>query len=89
MAGRQRHDDHFPTSAQNVLRSYYGVHAVIASLHQYVRGQCANEIKRRVVERHKVDPNRLETVGRGWDEPVSTTDPKLNRRVEVQWFLIE
>ena len=49
----------------------------------------SGEVKKRLVERHKVDANRLETVGRGWDEPVSTTDPKLNRRVEVQWFLIE
>jgi NitT/TauT family transport system substrate-binding protein len=47
------------------------------------------EVKKRLVERHKVDEKRLETLGRGWDEPVSTTDPKLNRRVEVQWFLIE
>jgi NitT/TauT family transport system substrate-binding protein len=48
----------------------------------------AAEIKRLLVERHKVDAARLETVGRGWDEPVSKNSDE-NRRVEVQWFTIE
>jgi NitT/TauT family transport system substrate-binding protein len=36
----------------------------------------------------KLDPKRLETVGRGWEEPVGA-DGNLNRRVEVQWFTLE
>jgi NitT/TauT family transport system substrate-binding protein len=48
----------------------------------------AAEIKRLVVERHQVDPSRVEVVGRGWDEPVSKNSDE-NRRVEVQWFLVE
>jgi len=36
----------------------------------------------------KVDPKRIETVGRGWEEPAGTV-PELNRRVEAQWFTLE
>ena len=35
-----------------------------------------------------IDDSRLETVGRGWEEP-SSTDSDLNRRVEVQWYTLE
>lgn len=48
----------------------------------------ANEIKRLLVEREKVDPARIEIVGRGWEEPTGNT-PDQKRRVEVQWFTIE
>lgn len=49
----------------------------------------AAEVKKRLAERHPtVDAARLEAVGRGWDEPVSA-DSEENRRVEVQWFLVE
>jgi NitT/TauT family transport system substrate-binding protein len=48
----------------------------------------AAEIRRLMVERHQVDPSRIETVGRGWDEP-SGRDSEQNRRVEVQWFTVE
>ena len=48
----------------------------------------ASEVKRILVEREKVDPKRLETVGRGWEEPAGT-NPDENRRVEVQWFTLE
>lgn len=48
----------------------------------------AAEIKRVLSERLKVEPARLETVGRGWEEPAGT-DPEKNRRVEVQWFTVE
>ncbi len=48
----------------------------------------ANEVKRLVIERHGVDPGRLEIVGRGWEESAGT-DAELNRRVEVQWFTLE
>ncbi len=49
----------------------------------------AAEIKRLLTEREKVTPERLDTVGRGWDEPVSKTDMDANRRVEAQWFTLE
>jgi NitT/TauT family transport system substrate-binding protein len=48
----------------------------------------AEEVKNQLVKRHPVDVNRLEVVGRGWEEPVGTNSQE-NRRVEVQWFLIE
>jgi NitT/TauT family transport system substrate-binding protein len=48
----------------------------------------AAEIQRLLVERHKVDAERLDIVGRGWEEPAGS-DAALNRRVEVQWFTIE
>jgi NitT/TauT family transport system substrate-binding protein len=49
----------------------------------------ASEVMKQLVVTEKVDPKRLETVGRGWMQPVSTTNPDLNRRVEVQWFTLE
>jgi len=48
----------------------------------------ADEIKRLLVEKHQVDPKRLDAVGRGWEEPAGT-DSAQNRRVEVQWFTLE
>lgn len=48
----------------------------------------ALEIKRLLQERHGVDPARIESIGRGWDEPLGT-DSAQNRRVEVQWFTVE
>ena len=50
--------------------------------------QRASEIKRLMVEKYGADPKRLDTVGRGWEEPVST-DNEQNRRVEAQWFTLE
>jgi len=37
----------------------------------------------------EIDKARVESVGRGWEEPSGATDNALNRRVEVQWFTIE
>jgi NitT/TauT family transport system substrate-binding protein len=37
----------------------------------------------------EIDKTRVESVGRGWEEPTGLTDNALNRRVEVQWFTIE
>ena len=48
----------------------------------------ANEIRRLLIEKQGVDGARLETVGRGWEEPVGK-DSEQNRRVEVQWFTLE
>lgn len=54
----------------------------------------ANEVRRILVEREKIAPERLESLGRGWDEPVNkdAKDEKAmeqNRRVEAQWFTLE
>jgi NitT/TauT family transport system substrate-binding protein len=54
----------------------------------------ADEVEKRLVERLSVDEKRVETVGRGWDEPAGNDpDPEKrmeqNRRVEVQWFTVE
>ncbi|HEY0944476.1 MAG TPA: phosphate ABC transporter substrate-binding/OmpA family protein [Opitutaceae bacterium] len=48
----------------------------------------SNEIRRHLIERLKVDAARIETIGRGWEEPAGP-DPEKNRRVEVQWFTVE
>jgi NitT/TauT family transport system substrate-binding protein len=48
----------------------------------------ATEIRRLLVERHGLNKARIETVGRGWEEPAGT-DSEQNRRVEVQWFTLE
>jgi NitT/TauT family transport system substrate-binding protein len=37
----------------------------------------------------EIDKSRVESVGRGWEEPSGATDNAQNRRVEVQWFTIE
>lgn len=48
----------------------------------------ANEVKKKLQELYKLDSDRLEAVGRGWEEPAGTDSDK-NRRVEVQWFTVE
>ena len=48
----------------------------------------AGEIKRLLIERHKVEATRIDIVGRGWEEALGT-DSEKNRRVEVQWFMLE
>jgi NitT/TauT family transport system substrate-binding protein len=50
--------------------------------------QRAEEIKTQVVAKYSIDVARIKTTGRGWEEPVSK-DSALNRRVEVQWFMVE
>jgi NitT/TauT family transport system substrate-binding protein len=50
--------------------------------------QRAAEIKRLLVEREKVAAERIETIGRGWEEPLGT-EMEQNRRVEAQWFTLE
>ena len=37
----------------------------------------------------EIEKSRVESVGRGWEEPSGATDNAQNRRVEVQWFTIE
>jgi NitT/TauT family transport system substrate-binding protein len=48
----------------------------------------AGEIRQTLVQRLKVDAARVETIGRGWEEPAGP-DAEKNRRVEVQWFMVE
>jgi NitT/TauT family transport system substrate-binding protein len=49
----------------------------------------ADAVKAALRQRYpKIDPTRIEVIGRGWEEPVSP-DSNLNRRVEVQWFTLE
>lgn len=48
----------------------------------------ANEIRRVLLEREKVEAQRVDTVGRGWDEPLGG-EMEANRRVEAQWFTLE
>jgi len=50
--------------------------------------QRAGSIRQMLVSRLSVDPQRIEVVGRGWEEPTSSNSDE-NRRVEVQWFTIE
>ncbi|MGC4001027.1 MAG: phosphate ABC transporter substrate-binding/OmpA family protein [Anaeromyxobacter sp.] len=51
--------------------------------------QRAVAVREALLARHpKLAPDRIETVGRGWEEP-SGDDPDKNRRVEVQWFTLE
>jgi NitT/TauT family transport system substrate-binding protein len=49
--------------------------------------QRASEIKKHLGEREKVDPARIDIVGRGWEEPLPSLDE--SRRVEAQWFTLE
>lgn len=51
--------------------------------------QRAQAVRDALLERYpKIDPKRIELVGRGWEEPAGA-DSDLNRRVEVQWFTLE
>ena len=49
--------------------------------------QRATEIKKQLADREKVDPARVDIVGRGWEEPLPSLDE--SRRVEAQWFTLE
>jgi NitT/TauT family transport system substrate-binding protein len=49
----------------------------------------ADEIRKHLVEKHKIDAKRIDIFGAGWNEPVSREEPDLNRRVEVHWFTLE
>jgi NitT/TauT family transport system substrate-binding protein len=48
----------------------------------------AGEIRRLLIERHNIEPKRIDIVGRGWEEPAGPNSD-LNRRVEVHWFTVE
>lgn len=48
----------------------------------------AAEVRRVLMEKYQIAPKRIETIGRGWEEPAGT-DMNKNRRVEVYWFTLE
>ena len=48
----------------------------------------AAAIRQVLIDRYSIDPKRIDTVGRGWEEPAGPNSD-LNRRVEVQWFTVE
>lgn len=51
--------------------------------------QRAQAVKEALVARHpNIKADRIELVGRGWEEPQGP-ESELNRRVEVQWFTLE
>jgi NitT/TauT family transport system substrate-binding protein len=83
---------HVSVSKATVEGYRRGDEAVFRQLEHWAMELSTNravEIRDILVERLKVDPARLGTVGRGWEEPASSTDLAQNRRVEVQWFTIE
>jgi len=47
----------------------------------------ANAVKGKLMKDYGIGADRIEIVGRGWDEPIGTSDE--NRRVEVYWFTVE
>jgi ABC-type nitrate/sulfonate/bicarbonate transport system substrate-binding protein/outer membrane protein OmpA-like peptidoglycan-associated protein len=49
----------------------------------------AEFIKSVLVTNYKVDPQRIVTEGRGWDNPIDDKDPTKNRRVEVKFISLE
>jgi NitT/TauT family transport system substrate-binding protein len=51
--------------------------------------QRAAGVRKALVEGQGIDAARIETVGRGWEEPAPNTEPEAQRRVEVQWFALE
>jgi NitT/TauT family transport system substrate-binding protein len=48
----------------------------------------AAAVRTALIEHANIHPDRIETVGRGWQEPLGKDEAK-NRRVEVQWFTLE
>ena len=49
----------------------------------------AESVKTVLAKQYNVDAMRLDTEGRGWDEPLPGTKPDENRRVEVLLFTLE
>lgn len=49
----------------------------------------AEYIKSILIKHFGVDPERIVTEGKGWDNPIDTADPAKNRRVEVKFISFE
>lgn len=48
----------------------------------------ATEVEKLLMEKQQIADERIELIGRGWEEPLGK-DADQNRRVEVQWFTVE
>ncbi len=51
--------------------------------------QRAESVKAALLKSGAIDATRVDTEGRGWDEPLPGAKPEENRRVEVQLFTLE
>jgi NitT/TauT family transport system substrate-binding protein len=49
----------------------------------------ADSVKDVLVKQHQLDPEKIDTEGKGWDEPLPGAKPEENRRVEVKLFTLE
>ena len=52
----------------------------------------ANSVREALVNKYKMDPNRFEAAGWGWDRPADPSDPEnqvKNRRVEIKVYSAE
>ncbi|MBI3894125.1 MAG: OmpA family protein [Candidatus Wallbacteria bacterium] len=49
----------------------------------------AVSVKKALLEKFKFPRDKISAFGNGWDNPVSLTDHRLNRRVEVKVFPVE
>jgi NitT/TauT family transport system substrate-binding protein len=63
------------------------VHKVALTAMQLSKDR-ASEVAKLLTEKYRIDPSRIKTVGRGWEEPISDK-PEENRRVELQWFTLQ
>lgn len=48
----------------------------------------ADSVRVELARRYQLPTERIEIIGRGWEEPIGSDGDK-NRRVEVQWFTVE
>ena len=49
----------------------------------------AEFVKTVLVDQYHIDPTRIVTEGKGWDNPIDDKDPAKNRRVEVKFISFE
>lgn len=62
------------------------------SLVKELSGHRANAVKEALVQKYDINPDQVNSVGRGWDRPSDSNDPlnhAKNRRVEVRVFTAE
>jgi NitT/TauT family transport system substrate-binding protein len=48
----------------------------------------AEAVAQVLADEYRIDPARIKSIGKGWDDPVSDK-PAENRCVELQWFTVE
>jgi outer membrane protein OmpA-like peptidoglycan-associated protein len=56
-----------------------------AAYNKHLSERRAESVKKYLSQKHHVDPSKLEVVGRGFEEPLNTSDPNSaeNRRVQI------